>query len=195
MGRWEPDARGRLGRAAMDLYAEVGYEQATVAEIADRAGVTARTFFRHFADKREVLFAGSDALVEQLVGAVDAAALTDAPLTVVAAALDVVATFIGEDRDYSRRRQAVIAANADLQERELAKLASWSRILADGLRRRGVGEPTASLAAETGVAAFRVAFNQWLAGPAKRTLRDTLRESFDQLRGVVGGTSAGAPQR
>jgi AcrR family transcriptional regulator len=168
----------------MELYAERGYEQATVAEIADRAGLTARTFFRYFADKREVLFAGSDALGEQLVLALDAAPATKAPLAAVAAALEVAAKVIGEDRAHSRRRQAVIVANADLQERELSKLASWARTLTDGLRRRGVDDPVASLAAETGVAVFRVAFERWLAGPAGRTLVDTLRDSFEQLRGL-----------
>jgi AcrR family transcriptional regulator len=169
----------------MDLYAERGYEQTTVAEIADRAGLTARTFFRHFADKREVLFAGSDALNEHLSAAVDASPAANAPLVAVAAALDAVAQLIGEDRAFSRRRQAVIVANAELHERELTKLASWSRTIADALRHRGVGEPTASLAAETGVAVFRVAFDRWLTGPARRTLGDTLTDSFAELRTVT----------
>ncbi len=185
MGRWEPDARGRLGQAAMDLYAERGYEQTTVAEIADRAGLTARTFFRYFADKREVLFAGAEALTEQLTRAVEAAPVTDGPLAVVAAALSVVAAHVGVDREYSRRRQSVIAANEDLQERELTKLAAWSRVLAAGLRTRGVAEPTASLAAETGVAVFRVAFDRWLTGPARRSLARTLNESFEQVGTVL----------
>jgi AcrR family transcriptional regulator len=169
----------------MELYAERGYEQATVAEIADRAGLTARTFFRYFADKREVIFAGSDALGEQLIVALDTAAATDAPFAAVIAALSVVSDLIGDDREHSRRRQAVIAANAELRERELAKLASWSLALGDGLRRRGVGEPAASLAAETGVAVFRVAFDRWLAGPTGATLAGVLRESADQLRTVT----------
>jgi AcrR family transcriptional regulator len=185
MGRWQPDARGRLGLAAMDLYAERGYEQTTVADIADRAGLTARTFFRYFADKREVLFAGSDALTEQLTQAVEAAPTRDAPLAVVAGALAAVATHIGTDREHSRRRQAVIAANDDLRERELTKLAAWSRVLAAGLRGRGVTEPTASLAAETGVAVFRVAFDRWLTGPARRTLVATVKESFEQVGTVL----------
>ena len=70
MGRWEPNARGRLEQAAMELYLERGFDQTTVAEIAERAGLTERTFFRHFADKREVLFAGAGALQELLVSAV-----------------------------------------------------------------------------------------------------------------------------
>ena len=171
----------------MELYAERGYEQTTVAEIAQRAGLTARTFFRYFADKREVLFAGSEALGEQLDAALAAAPASATPLAAVAAALGVVADVIGEDRDFSRRRQAVIAANAELQERELIKLAGWSAALADGLVRRGVDEPTANLAAHTGAAAFRVAFERWLADPGDRSLADTLRDSFDRLSAVIAG--------
>ena len=108
----------------------------------------------------------------------------------MAEALGAVADVIGEDRDFSRRRQAVIAANAELQERELIKLAGWSAALADGLVRRGVDEPTASLAAHTGTAAFRVAFERWLADPGDRSLADTLRDSFDQLSAVIAGVDA-----
>src|SRR3954447_15095550 len=91
VARWQPDARGRLGQAAMELYAERGYEQTTVAEIAERAGLTARTFFRYFADKREVLFAGSDLLAERLVAALETAPASASPLAAVGAALDMVA--------------------------------------------------------------------------------------------------------
>jgi AcrR family transcriptional regulator len=185
VARWQPDARGRLGQAAMELYAERGYEQTTVADIAQRAGLTARTFFRYFADKREVLFAGSGEFGEQLDAALAAAPASSTPLAAVAAALGAVVEVIGEDRDFSRRRQAIIAANAELQERELIKLAGWSAAIAGGLVRRGVDEPTASLAAQTGIAAFRVAFERWLADSGDRSLADTLRDSFDQLSAVI----------
>jgi AcrR family transcriptional regulator len=171
----------------MELYAERGYEQTTVAEIAQRAGLTARTFFRYFADKREVLFAGSEALGEQLDSELAAAPASATPLAAVAEALGAVAETIGQDRDFSRRRQAIISANAELQERELIKLAGWSAALTDGLVRRGVDEPTASLAAQTGAAAFRVAFERWLADPGERSLADTLRDSFEQLSAVIAG--------
>ena len=171
----------------MELYAERGYEQTTVAEIAQRAGLTARTFFRYFADKREVLFAGSEALGEQLDTVLAAAPASATPLAAVAEALGAVAETIGQDRDFSRRRQAIISANAELQERELIKLAGWSAALTAGLVRRGVDEPTASLAAQTGTAAFRVAFERWLADPGDRSLADTLRDSFDQLSAVIAG--------
>src|SRR6516225_6766131 len=100
MSRWKPDARGRLEQAALELYVERGFEQTTVAEIAQRAGLTARTFFRHFADKREVLFAGSAALEEQMVDALDAAPATAPPMDAIAAALAAAAGLMGGRRDF-----------------------------------------------------------------------------------------------
>ena len=183
MGRWEPNASGRLREAALELYVERGYEQTTVAEIAARAGLTARTFFRHFADKREVLFAGSP-LQDELVSALDSASAS--PLEVVAAALDAAAHVLN-DREFSRRRQLVITANAELQERELIKLATLSAALADGLRGRGVTDPVARLAAETGIAVFRVAFERWVGEPEDRGLARVLRESFGELKALTAG--------
>src|ERR1700722_12337126 len=128
MGRWEPDARGRLAKAAMELYAEQGFEQTTVAEIAARAGLTERTFFRHYADKREVLFGGSESLAELLVSAVAGAPDSTRPLDTVTAALEEVGVLIEESRgrDFARVRRNIIAANTELQERELSKLDSWA---------------------------------------------------------------------
>ena len=185
MGRWEPGASGRLRAAAMELYVERGFEQTTVAEIAERAGLTARTFFRYFADKREVLFAGSTALQDSVVAALENAPGSASPMEAVWAALDAAATMLGERHEYSRRRNTVIAANAELQERELIKMASLSAALADGMRRRGVRDPDASLVAEVGVAVLRVAFERWVSGPASRTLTATMRESFDQVKALT----------
>ena len=120
----------------MELYLERGFELTTVAEIAGRAGLTARTFFRYFADKREVLFAGSASLQEALVVALEGAPDAASPMEAVAAALDAAAALLGEGREYSRQRQSVITANAELRERELIKMASLSAALAEGLRRR-----------------------------------------------------------
>jgi AcrR family transcriptional regulator len=169
----------------MELYVERGFEQTTVAEIADRAGLTARTFFRYFADKREVLFAGSTALQDALVEALEAAPPTASPMDAVWAALEAASTFLGARHDYARLRQKVITANAELQERELMKMAALSTALADGLRRRGVKDPDASLAAEIGVAVFRVAFERWVNGPRTRKLAQTMRESFDQTKALA----------
>src|SRR3954453_16019003 len=124
MSRWEPDASGRLRQAAMELYLERGFEQTTVADIAERAGLTARTFFRYFTDKREVLFAGSVSLQEHLVAALEGVPDSAPPMQAVAVALDAAAKMLGEHRDYSRQRQSVITANGELMERELIKMAS-----------------------------------------------------------------------
>jgi AcrR family transcriptional regulator len=186
MGRWEPDARGRLERAALELYGEHGFEQTTVAEIAGRAGLTERTFFRHFADKREVLFAGSGTMRDRIVNAVSAAPPSATPIEATAAGLDAVAgAFSPARREHARRRQAVIGANAELRERELIKMASYSAALADALRARGVGEPAASLTAEIGIAVFRIAFERWLADAETRDYRELVREALDELRAVT----------
>ncbi|MCD0445410.1 TetR/AcrR family transcriptional regulator [Glycomyces sp. A-F 0318] len=185
MSRWEPNARGRLEAAAMELFAERGFEQTTVAEIAGRAGLTERTFYRHFADKREVLFPDANPL-----GAFFAEAIADAPdaavpLDVVAAVLDAAADYFADRRDFSRRRQAVVAANAELQERELVKLATLTAVLAEGLRGRGIGEPAASLAAEAGTAVFKVALVRWAAEAEERHLREVMREALEAFRAVA----------
>ncbi|MGV9855848.1 TetR family transcriptional regulator [Streptomyces sp. NPDC003442] len=183
MGRWEPGASGRLREAALTLYLEHGFEQTMVADIADRAGVTARTFFRYFADKREVLFDGASELAEKSLTALEAAPATASTLEAVAAALDAAAEMIGRDRELARKRHAVIMANADLRERELIKLDHMSAAFADGLRRRGAGDSEASLAAETGSAVYRVAFQRWVdAADDDLNLRDAIRQSFAQLR-------------
>ena len=166
----------------MELFVERGYEQTTVADIAERAGLTARTFFRHFADKREVLFDAAAELEEKSLAALEAAPATATALDLVAAALDAAADIIGHDRELARKRHAVIMANADLRERELIKLAHMSAALADGLRQRGVSDAEASLAAETGSAVYRVAFQRWVDATDDLDLRDAVRQSFAQLR-------------
>ncbi|MGW2646237.1 TetR/AcrR family transcriptional regulator [Streptomyces sp. NPDC001393] len=187
MGRWEPDARGRLAKAALELYAERGYEQTTVAEIAKRAGLTERTFFRHYADKREVLFSGAGELEELIVRAVADAPEAAVPLDALSAGLDAAAEAFTDRREHARRRHAVITANAELQERELIKLASMASALAGALRGRGVPEPTASLAAEAGVAVFKVAFERWIAPGEERPMQQLIRESLTELKAVTSG--------
>ena len=137
MGRWEPNARGRLEQAALELFVERGFEQTTVAEIAQRAGLTERTFFRHFTDKREVLFAGGSALQELLVTGVAQAPDGTAPLDAVSASLQAAAPMLQQRGDYPSQRQAVIAANPELQERELIKMAGLAAAMAVALRDRG----------------------------------------------------------
>jgi AcrR family transcriptional regulator len=187
MSRWEPNARGRLEQAALELFVERGFEQTTVAEIAERAGLTERTFFRHFADKREVLFAGASALQEFLVRTVADAPGSAAPLDAIADALRASAPLFQQRGDYPRQRQAVIAANPELQERELIKLAALAAAIAGALRARGVSEPTASLAAEAGIAVFRVAFERWTADDCQPDLAELIQESLGKLKAVTAG--------
>jgi len=187
MSRWEPNARGRLEQAALALYGERGFEQSTVAEIAARAGLTERTFFRHFADKREVLFAGAGSLQDLLVSTVASTPDSAAPIDAIAAALEAAGALLQERRAYARKRQAVIAANAELQERELIKLASLASALAGALRRRGVREPAASLAAEAGIAVFRIAFERWITETGQADLPQLIRDSLDELKAVTAG--------
>jgi len=187
MSRWEPNARGRLEQAALELYVERGFEQTTVAEIAGRAGLTERTFFRYFADKREVLFAGARDLQDFLVGTLASAPDSAAPLEAVVSAIEAVGPLFQERREYSWQRQAVIAANAELQERELIKLAALSAALADTLRGRGVKDPAASLAAEAGIAIFRIGFERWAKEAGQRDFREFIRESLEELKAVTAG--------
>src|SRR3954454_1619294 len=184
MGRWEPNARGRLQRAALELVGERGFEQTTAAEIARRAGPTQRTFFRHFADKREVLSAGAQGLQDLLVRTVTDAPGSAAAIDATAAALAAAGGVLQERREYSRQRQAVIDANAELRERELIKLASLASALAGALRGRGVTDPGASLTAEAGIVVFKVAFERWI-NDTRQDLPQLIRDSLDDLKAVT----------
>lgn len=187
VGRWEPDSRGRLEQAALALYSEHGFENTTVAEIAERAGLTERTFFRHFTDKREVLFGGAGTLQGYLVGAIAGAPESATPIDAVAVAFEAVCDSFQKHHDYSRQRQAIIAASAELRERELIKLASLASAIAGALRQRGVGDRAATLSAEAGVAVFKVAFEHWVDEANEITLSKLIRESLDELKAVTAG--------
>lgn len=169
----------------MALYSEQGFERTTVADIAERAGVTARTFFRHYADKREVLFAGSAELERRMVEALTAAPPSAQPLDAVAAALLAAAEVLGNSRDFSRIRQAVIVATPELRERELIKMATLAQAFTKALQQRGVAPDVASLAAETGVAVFRVSFERWIADPTAPELADVMRATLADLAGLT----------
>jgi AcrR family transcriptional regulator len=187
MSRWQPDARGRLGQAAAELYVERGFEATTVADIAERAGLTERTFFRHFADKREVLFAGQDELLDLFVASVKAAPDDASPLEAVGAALQAAAVDFEPRRPWSQERGRVIAAHPGLQERELIKLAHMATAVAGALRERGVGEPAASLAAQSGITVFHVGFSQWIEPANARTFAEIMTAGLAELKVVVAG--------
>jgi AcrR family transcriptional regulator len=186
MSRWEPGALGRLEKAALELFVEDGYEQTTVAEIAARAGVTERTFFRYFTDKREVLFGGGHELEEHVVGLVTGAPVGTAPFDAIASAFEATARdFFADRQSYARQRQAIINSSPDLQERELLKLAALTAALARALAGRGVGEPTASLAAESGVTVFKTSFPRWVSEGNEKDLSQIIKETFAELKAVV----------
>jgi AcrR family transcriptional regulator len=185
MGRWQPDARARLQAAALALYGERGYEETTVAEIAARAGLTKRTFFRYFTDKREVLFWGSELLEQQMVAAIAAAPASASALGLIGAALDAAAARFEEVREFAGLRHRIIASSHELQERELIKSASLAAAMARALRARGLGDPAAALAARTGTTVMHVAFGQWIDDPDQTPFQQIARDALAQLREIA----------
>ena len=185
MGRWQPDARTRLQEAALALYRERGYEQTTVAEIAARAGLTKRTFFRYFADKREVLFWGSELLEQRMVAAIEAAPASASALGMIGAALDAAAVRFEEAREFAGPRHQIIASSHELQERELIKAASLAAAMARALRARGFGDTAATLAALTGTTVMHVAFEQWVQDPDQAPFQQVARDALGQLREIA----------
>ena len=163
VSRWAPDARERLETAALDLFVENGYEETTVAQIADRAGLNRATFFRHFADKREVLFGGEDVLAGLFADGIRAAA-PDATLTeCLQAALAAAGVAMTQrQRAKAAQRVRVLATNSEVQERGLLKHARIARSISAALRTRGADELTARLGAEVGLLAFSIAVERWL---------------------------------
>jgi AcrR family transcriptional regulator len=193
MARWEPNARERLERAALALFTERGFDATTVAEIADRAGLTKSTFFRHFADKREVLFGGQDMLVQLLSDAIRTAPAAATTAECLVAALESTAVaFTPERHDLAPQRRAVIAANSELQERELLKRFRFGSAMAEALRARGADEVTARLAAEVGVLAFGTAYARWAEpdnqAPFTEIANGALRELQASAAGLAGRT-------
>ncbi|MFG1766700.1 TetR family transcriptional regulator [Micromonospora parva] len=184
MARWQPDARGRLEAAAFELFRERGFEQTTVADIAARAGLDKRTFYRLFGDKREALFSGSGRVEEVLVQAVTE---TDAgPFEAVVAAFRRVAEELFADRlELVRARQAIIESSPELQERELRKTGSLAAAVTAALRARGLDETTATLATESGATVFRVAYARWVAPGSEAALSDLIAEVAAELRAIT----------
>ncbi|MGQ4514426.1 TetR family transcriptional regulator [Streptomyces sp. DW26H14] len=183
MPRSGAEARGRLQQAALELYRERGFDQTTTAEIAARAGVNERTFFRHFPDKREVLFGSEDALREALTGAVAEAPEDLRPLDVLLHAFRKAAPILEGNRPFSEPRLAVIAATPALRERELIKSASLTEAVAAALRERGTDGRRAGLAAHIGWAAFHDAIEGWVDDPSEN-LDAHLSRAFGELRAL-----------
>lgn len=184
--RWEPDARARLVAAALHLFAEHGYDATTVTEIADRAGLTKSTFFRHFPDKREVLAAGQETLARLLVEGIAAAPSDATPLTAVAAGLRRAAGAMTPfNRELGPRLRAIIATSAELQERDQLKHVGLAASMAEALRARGVPDPVATVAAEVGGVAFTQAYAAWIATDDQQELGDLTDAAMDRLRAAL----------
>jgi AcrR family transcriptional regulator len=186
--RWEPDAVGRLQAAAIDLFAEQGYEQTTVAEITDRAGLTKRSFFNHFSDKREALFGPISELQREIATqGIARCADTIPPLEAVVRGLNAADDeLFAQRRAESARRQKIIEANPELQERELSKLASLTDAIAVALRNRGVDPDDAVLTAQAGVLVHETAMRRWTQSAEQRALGEFLSDALLSLRAVVG---------
>lgn len=186
MPRWEPDARARLVVAALQLFAEQGYDRTTVAEIADEAGLTKSTFFRYFPDKREVLAAGQETLARLLTEGIASAPPGASPLAAVAAGLQRAAgPMTPFNRELGPRLQAVIASSTELQERDALKQVGLAAAMAGALRARGVPDRAAALAAELGVLAFKEAYAEWLAADDEQDLGELARRALDDLRAAA----------
>jgi AcrR family transcriptional regulator len=171
-------------RAAMDLFAEQGFEATTAGDIAERAGVTERTFFRHFADKREVLFDGSQVMTRLVAETIRDASPELSPADVALAAVTAVAALLEDGHEHSARRSGIIEANPALRERELLKLASLVEVISEALRARGVAPLTADLAAHTAMTAFQVAFAAWVAADEPPALAACIADTAAALRAL-----------
>jgi len=188
MPRWEPDAVGRLQAAALELFAEQGFERTTVAEITQRAGLTKRTFFNHFADKREVLFGPGSEIQREIVTR-EISACPDAlpPLQAVVRGLQAAADTMFEARHAAvTRRRQIIDANPELQERELRKRAALTDAIATALRARGTDSDTALLTARAGVLIQQTAMQRWTRSAENRPLRELLSDALLSLRTIAG---------
>ena len=187
MARWEPDARGRLEKAAMELFQERGYARTTVGDIAERAGLTERTFFRYFTDKREVLFSGSKELEQAIVARVVSAPEDAGPFEVVASAVEAAGAALQDLRDLAhvQARHAILTEHPEVMERELIKMASLSTAMTNALHERGISEPTASVVAEAGIAVFKVGFERWVSAKKPGQLAAHIRAAAESLKGVM----------
>lgn len=186
MARWQPEARERLVAAALDLFNERGYDDTTVAQISERAGLTKSTFFRHFPDKRDVLAAGQDTIGRLLAEGIAAAPVDATPLNAVCSGLRSAASaFTAVNRELAPKLKAAIAASAELQERNALKQIGLAAAMAAALRVREVSEPTAVLAAELGALALKTAYAQWAESGETRDLGVIACEALGELQAAI----------
>ena len=193
MVRWEAGAEGRLVQAAYELYLERGYDHVTVAEIAARAGLTKRTFFRYFTDKREVLFSGAVGFQKSVVLSVVDAPAGTSPIDAVTMALTRAGAGLAAMGDAARQRQRLIDSSTDLQEREMIKMATLTTAIRGALRERGVPERASDLTAQAGITVFKTAFERWAGRDGSVEFPPLFRQALDELREAIGPVSVPAP--
>jgi AcrR family transcriptional regulator len=195
MPRWDPRAEERLRQSALELFLERGYENVTVAQITERAGLTRRTFSRYFTDKRDVLFAGSEQLPAALAGAVRNADDAFSPFEALLTALAEIGELLADRVPHAAQRRAVIETSPELQERERTKFAAVAGALADALQQRGAAESTASLLAHVGVAIFQTAFERWTDQPERAGFPACVGEAAAELAASLGAVDIPALSR
>jgi AcrR family transcriptional regulator len=181
MPRWEPQARDRLRDAALELFLAHGFDNVTVAQITERAGLTRRTFSRYFTDKRDVLFAGSEQLPEVLAAAIGRADPDLAPFAALLTALTEVGDLLADQVAHAAERRAIVEASPELQERGRTKFAAVTSALTEALVQRGAEAATAALLAPVGTAIFWAAFDRWAEQPERASLADHIRETAAEL--------------
>lgn len=189
MPRWPNDTRDRMIGASLALFAEHGYAAVTVDDIAERSGVSARTFFRHFPDKEEVLFADDDELLPALLAAILApsdAATAGAQMT---AALDSLAVLLEPQRERLQRRQRIIDSQVSLKGRELAKQARWQQSVMSALVEAGYAPGDADLLAAIGFAVFRRSLHGWLSDAEELSLSERIHASLRRVRSVLDASA------
>lgn len=192
MPRWDPGTEERLTRAALDLYSEHGYNNVTVTQIAERAGITRRSYFRYFPDKREVLFAGSERLPAMIREALLDARQDASPLVTVLRVVAQIGAVLEGHVSRTIERRAVIASSPELQERERTKLATVASAIHDALVQRDVEDRSAKLVAQVATLAFQNAFDRWIDERGQRDFAaclDTVATSLREMLTVDVGSS------
>ncbi len=192
MGRWQPNGRERLQEAAITLFTERGYANVTVADIAEQAGLTKRSFFNHFADKREVLFAGAAELESQVRSHLNEAGDDLAPMDLAVAALSRAGADLSRYGEFSTIRRDIIASAPELQERSLIKLSSLSITIQEGLRSRGVDPQTATFTSDAAVSIFNLAYDSWGEHPAAE-FGTLMQQNLSKLRLALSASDLAGP--
>jgi len=195
MARWDPGTEERLRQAAVELFQQHGYEHVTVTQIAERAGLTRRSFSRYFADKREVLFAGSDQLAPALAQEIADAGLSASPFAAVLHALGKVGNVLATHVKQAGERRAIIDASPELQERERTKLAGISSVIARCLEQRSLEAGEALVLAEVATVIFKHAFDRWISAAGQRRFDECLQEVNASVVGLRAAGMASYQQK